>query len=64
MKKTNLDEFKYQDSSYICSAALDVTFYFYACVGVGMEVFHSGSTLNVRQRGTPGASAAHLGGVF
>lgn len=30
------DEFKYQDSSYICSTDLDITFYFYVCVGVGM----------------------------
>ena len=34
---------KYQGSSYICSTALDITFYFYACVGVGIKVLHSGS---------------------
>lgn len=47
----NLDEFKYQDSSYICSTALDIPFYFCTCVGVNMQVLHSGSNTNWAHEG-------------
>lgn len=36
MELNKLNEFNYQDSSYICSTALDIPFYFCACVGVDM----------------------------